>query len=98
MRDIESLIRDGGNAMREKLMENKDKGEWDDLTIKKLLDLSDLETMEIKFAVYIFQHKLKDPIEALHDIRREAADRMNFDAMLIQRCNKVIKEMLSDKQ
>jgi len=92
MRDVEKLIAGANAAMREKLEENSHKPGWEKISIQELLRLSDTETVELKMAVYIFEHQLCDRYEAIREVRREAADRINFDAMLIQKCDKIISE------
>lgn len=93
MRDIEKLIDGATTAMREKLEENSHKPGWQGLSIQELIRLSDLETIELKMAVYVFERYLCDRDKAIKEIRRECADRMNFDAMLIQKCDSIIEEM-----
>lgn len=93
MRDIEKLISDANEVMREKLLENSHKPGWETLSIQENIRLSDLETNEIKMAVYIFEHGLRERKKALVELKREAADRMNFDAMLIQKCNSLLEKI-----
>lgn len=95
MRDIDKLLAGANSAMREKLEENNHKGDWSEVPIKRLLHFSDIETAEIKMAFYIYGIAFygEDEINALKELRREVADRMNFDAMLIARCDKMIEEL-----
>lgn len=62
--------------MREKLAENRGKGDWDDLDTDQLLELLETEVEE-----------LSDAISAgdSDEIIREAADVANFAAMIVER-------------
>lgn len=95
MRDINKLLAGANSAMREKLEENNHKGDWSEVPIKRLLHFSDIETAEIKMAFYIYGTAFygEDEINALKELRREVADRMNFDAMIIARCDNIIEEL-----
>lgn len=95
MRDIDKLLAGANSAMREKLEENSHKSDWKDLKLTEIMKYSDVETAEIKLALYFvaasFHPKAK--LKNLKDLRREVADRMNFDAMAIARCDKMIEEL-----
>ena len=95
MRDIEKLLAGANSAMREKLEENSHKGDWSEVPIRKLIHFSDIETAEIKMALYLYGGAFhpKEEIRCLGELRREVADRMNFDAMMIARCDNIIKEL-----
>ena len=100
MRDIDKLLAGANSAMREKLEENSHKGDWSEMSIDKLLCFSDIETAEIRLAMYFYRAALhtKEKVKCLNELRREVADRMNFDAMIIARCDKMIEELVNDKQ
>ena len=95
MRDIDKLLAGANSAMREKLEENSHKCDWKDLKLPEIMKYSDVETAEIKLALYFvaasFHPKAK--LKNLKELRREVADRMNFDAMMIARCDDIIKEL-----
>ena len=95
MRDIDKLLAGANSAMREKLEENSHKGDWSEVPIRKLIHFSDIETAEIKMALYLYGGAFhpNEKIRCLGELRREVADRMNFDAMLIARCDKMIEEL-----
>lgn len=93
MRDVEKLISEANVVMREKLNKYSNKPDWGNLTIQELIRLSDGETKEIKMAIFIFEHNMCNKRLALEEIKREAADRMNYDAMLIQKCNTLLEKM-----
>lgn len=94
MRDIEKLLAGANSAMREKLEENSHKGGWQDMSIFELMKYSDIETAEIRLALYFYQFSSlgKQSIDSLINLKRELADRMNFDAMMIDRCNALIEK------
>jgi hypothetical protein len=92
MRDVESLLTRASFIQRIKLQEKSYKPGWGNLTLQELLKLSDGETVELKMAVYIFEQNMCDRTKALKEIQREAADRMNYDAMIIEKCDKLLEK------
>lgn len=92
MRDIEKLIAGANAAMREKLEENSFKPGWNDLTISEIMNYFEQENIELRMSIYILTHKLaKDKSSALKEVRREAADNINFLAFLIELCDREIQ-------
>lgn len=94
MRDIDKLILHAEIAMREKLGENSHKPGFD-MTITEGIEFLNGENRELNMAKYIYDvSKLAaGEIEAVKDIRREAADNANYAAMIIMACDKEIERL-----
>jgi len=82
-RNYGELIAHANIAMLEKLNENSHKPDWNKLCLRELLEGVSEENRELQ-AEY--------PKGKIENIRREAADVANFAAMIINFCDKLIKE------
>lgn len=93
MRDIKNLIKVCSDAMSEKLLENSHKENWDNITFENLIRLADNEIIEFKQSFFIFKNNLREKKYSLNEMRREAADVVNFFAMIIEKCEKEKNEL-----
>jgi len=82
-RNYGELIAHANIAMLEKLNENSHKPDWNKLCLSELLEGISEENRELQ-AEY--------PKGSIENIRREAADVANFAAMIINFCDKLLKE------
>ena len=91
-RDVLSLLEAGNKAQLEKLKENQHKDNWKDIPLKVLYELINQEEMELhnEFATPNGEW-IENP--DISKIRKEAADVANFAHMIIQHCDKLLKEV-----
>jgi hypothetical protein len=106
VRNYKELITSAGKAMLEKLMENNHKCGFDEIPIVYAITRAEDEIEELYEAhdEFLFSKKEyeeypADPVkkerllEAIREMRREAADCGNFPAMIILKCDKMIAEL-----
>ena len=82
-RNYGELIAHANIAMLEKLNENGHKPSWEGYSFFDLLAWLEEEVTELHSAIIT---------STVEEIRREASDVMNYAAMIISKCDTVIKE------
>jgi len=93
MRDVDRLIEELSEAVRERLEANADKPGWQGLSFQELKRLADAEVLEFGISLYIFENKMTDRLEALKAMRHEATDVIDYYSFIVQKTNTLIAEM-----
>ncbi len=82
-RNYGELLVHANTAMLEKLNENEHKPSWEEYNLNELILLLKEEYEELDYSLLF---------GTLADTRREAADVANYAAMIIHKCDMLIKE------